>query len=441
MIIFNVLSNFGSTATKISIEKDWIIVIAEHIDKSSRPETNEIVVHEQHTDNTRRVALTLTKINATVRRIDLITGVNAPLLAGIIMSTLSFSTTFNGTIISAMFFAIWNLISYGIEFFILKSIYDQVPTLKKKVKRLKQKSKLCTPAINLYKGWSDYFNQGSSLLPSIALSVLYLTTLSFDSITLGYAKSQNLTELFIAIFQGIGSLTGVLGTFAFELLRNKCKIFLPTLGVYGSVYQLIFLFCCFVAIWLPGSPFELANGHYLANCNQTIGIVNETTLNKKFSTYFFQSDCNSFVSILTLLSAMALSRFGLWLTDLVINQIIQENVDEKERGVVGGVQSSICRIFDLIKFVSVMFLSDITKYGYLVIISISAVFVAFCLYLIYAIKQIVNKYSQVPTESGPFRKSMIEMKVINSQDEATEDVVVNNEDDSFNENISNDPKV
>jgi iron-regulated transporter 1 len=57
-----------------------------------------------------------------------------------------------------------------------------------------------------------------------ALSILFLTVLSFDSITLGYAKSQNLTETSIAVFQGIGSITGILGTFAFEIVRVQTKL-------------------------------------------------------------------------------------------------------------------------------------------------------------------------------------------------------------------------
>ena len=119
----------------------------------------------------------------------------------------------------------------------------------------------------------------------------------------------------------------------------------------------------------------------------------------------------------------------------MINQIIQENVDEKERGVVGGVQQSINKIFDLLKFTSVMFLSDVNQYGYLVMISVGAVFISFIFYSVYAIKQIISKYSQVPTnDSGPFRKSMIQMKVINSNDPNSN----NNNNNSQEQNDDND---
>ncbi len=199
MILLNIISNAGSTASKISMEKDWVIVIAEHVDKQNKPETDEIVIHEQNTENTRRFTANLTHINAIVRRIDLFTSVLAPLLAGLIMSFIQITPSFNGTVISAIFFAVWNLISYGIEFSILKSVHNDVPSLAiKKLKRFTQKSEalFCRPAVNLYRGWSTYMKQGPSLMPSLALSMLFLTVLSFDSITLGYAKVNEFQFLF-----------------------------------------------------------------------------------------------------------------------------------------------------------------------------------------------------------------------------------------------------
>ena len=200
MILLNIISNTGSTASKISMEKDWVIVIAEHVDKQNKPASDEIVIHEQNTENTRRFTANLTHINAIVRRIDLSTSVLAPLLAGLIMSFIQVTPSFNGTVISAICFAVWNLISYAIELSILKSVYNDVPLLaNKKLKRFTQKSEalFCKPAVNLYRGWSTYMKQGPSLMPSIALSILYLTVLSFDSITLGYAKVNFILYIYV----------------------------------------------------------------------------------------------------------------------------------------------------------------------------------------------------------------------------------------------------
>ena len=110
------------------------------------------------------------------------------------------------------------------------------------------------------------------------------------------------------------------------------------------------------------------------------------------------------------------------MVDLAINQIIQEGVEEKERGSVGAVQTSINNIFSLTKFTVVILFNDISQYGFLVIMSVSAVLISFCMYLMYTLRQVCLKYSRVPSENpGPFRKSMIQMSAINQ----------NESDDSF----------
>ena len=105
-----------------------------------------------------------------------------------------------------------------------------------------------------------------------------------------------------------------------------------------------------------------------------------------------------------LLLGMALSRFGLWLFDLSINQIIQENVAEEERGLVGGVQSSLNQIFQLAKFGLVIFLPRMPSYGFLAIISYVAVFIGFILFTIYTCILLFNKnYQQVPQMDPIFK--------------------------------------
>ena len=85
---------------------------------------------------------------------------------------------------------------------------------------------------------------------------------------------------------------------------------------------------------------------------------------------------------------------------------MQENVDECERGTVGGVQASLNKIFDLIKFGLVICLSDISYYGYLVIISVVMTSSSLVLFSVYVIKERVElKNNQVPlSEAGPFRR-------------------------------------
>ena len=222
-------------------------------------------------------------------------------------------------------------------------------------------------------------------------------------------------------------------------MHNKLKIFLPYIGIFGCTYQLVFLFVCFSAIWLPGSVFVLVNkNHTSTEClfaNETLSAALNQTRDgvqqlSVFESFFFESPCQIYVSIIVLLSGMAMSRFGLWLSDLVIHQIIQENVDEKQRGIIGGAQNSFNTIFDLIKYFLVIVLSDVSQYGFLVIVSVTAVFSSAMLYIVYAMIEVINKrfYQSPPTVDEPvYDKSMIH--VVRAIPDPNDD----DDDDSFDE--------
>lgn len=420
---------------KIAIEKDWVIVIAKSVynypKQLDQNQTDELMDENAQKDMKEAelgFKKQLTLVNSTMRRIDLSTSVIGPLVAGLIMSFLNFSAIFDGTVMSALFFSIWNVISFVLEYFILLAVYNEVPELKKsKLEAItaRVKDHGCSKFLKMLKktpkAWKTYMSQGLIVMPGLSLAILYLTVLSFDSITIGYAKYQQVTEMFISIMQGVGSISGVLGTIAFPILHNRVKMRLQYIGLIGAIYQISFLFVCFAAIWLPGSPFILANNLYSTKVYKCIipdnntsiyenstmsGVLSNVTDLKnqtltKFESVLYKSPCYDYTSIIVLLTGMALSRFGLWLTDLVINQTIQQTVSEDKRGIIGGVQGSLNEIFSLIKFVCVILLSDIPQYGYLVIISISAVFIAFCLYCTYALILIFGKgYKEVPQKGA-----------------------------------------
>jgi solute carrier family 40 (iron-regulated transporter), member 1 len=186
----------------------------------------------------------------------------------------------------------------------------------------------------VFYGWKVYWRQGIIVMPSFGLAIIFLTVISFDSITIGYAKSQNVTELTISIFQGIGSILGILGTFAFPFFYTKLSLRLPLIGMIGFSFQFIFVVLCFIGIWLPGSPFILANNSYQNEypCsrnesditkNNTMYITFNKTINNqiktaddglnKFESTFIVSSCFDYTSILFILTPMAVSRFGIFL--------------------------------------------------------------------------------------------------------------------------------
>ena len=59
-----------------------------------------------------------------------------------------------------------------------------------------------------------------------------------------------------------------------------------------------------------------------------------------------------------LMAGVAASRLGLWMFDLAVTQLTQDNVPDSERCVVGGVQNSLQSIFDLLTYIMAIIVSD-----------------------------------------------------------------------------------
>ncbi|XP_075265744.1 solute carrier family 40 member 1-like, partial [Convolutriloba macropyga] len=101
IILLSVIGRLSSAANSIAIEKDWVVVIA----------------------NAGHFALT--DVNATMRRIDMVTNIVAPIFIGFLMDG-------PGHKFTAMFIAVWNVVSAVFEYSILVHIYTMEPALSKK---------------------------------------------------------------------------------------------------------------------------------------------------------------------------------------------------------------------------------------------------------------------------------------------------------------------
>jgi iron-regulated transporter 1 len=276
----------------------------------------------------------LASVNAILRAINLTTGIVAPLAAGTLMSLFNLYGTHTGTIISALCFALWNFGSCFVEYFLLRIIYNRIPELQNKTaSEPSTEKKSSNPIAIIYSSWSIFIKQRALAIPGIAFAFLFLTVLGFDSITLGYTKSQKMSEIFIAFFQAIGSLSGIFGTIAFPFLHNRLKVFLPYIPVIGSAYQIICLLVCFVAIWLPGSPFVLSTQFLQtidAAVNETNCHVSHGIVGSPFEKFIFEPSCHPYTSIIVFLSGMAISRFGnIFFCKITINFKFEKYIFQK----------------------------------------------------------------------------------------------------------------
>ena len=233
--MLNVISSLASMTTKIAIERDWVIVIAKHdYDTSTVKDDANPGQEDAHKGQFKEK---LAIINASVRRFDLMTSIVAPMAAGAIMSFMRISPRFNGTVLSAIFFAVWNILSFFIEYNLLLSVYNDIPELKKiKEARTGPKenktvsTKIAESIQSTVLGWKAYFSQGLVLMPSIALSLLYLTVLSFDSITIGklYGNTQKIYGIifiyYVQTFRNINKFPRNISIHFVSMFRRNISI-------------------------------------------------------------------------------------------------------------------------------------------------------------------------------------------------------------------------
>ena len=173
--MLNVIGNLATMTIKICIDKDWIVVLAKSSSK------DQCVIDDKNILFRNKLAV----LNSNVRKIDLNTGIISSLMVMGIVNLFKINTRFQGIILSVTFFAVWNFVSYFLEYKLFASVYSDISDLKKK--GFESKTKFCSKEIvfSMFKGLKAFFSQGTLLMPSMSLAFLFLSVLSYDSFTIG----------------------------------------------------------------------------------------------------------------------------------------------------------------------------------------------------------------------------------------------------------------
>ncbi|NXY46083.1 S40A1 protein, partial [Ceuthmochares aereus] len=412
------IANLASTATAITIQRDWIVVVAGE-DRSK-----------------------LADMNATIRRIDQLTNILAPMAVGQIM-------TFGSPMIGCGFISGWNLMSMCVEYLLLWKVYQKTPTLALKsakveeseLKQLNVKketdtkpsegvqlivekdvtgfepqqekeisctARIAEPFTTFRDGWVAYYNQ-PVFLAGMGLAFLYMTVLGFDCITTGYAYTQGLSGSLLSLLMGASAVTGIMGTVAFTWLRRKCG--LVRTGLISGVAQFACLVLCVISVFMPGSPLDLTVSPFadisarlfeseplpsIASPEDKPEMVFATGMPNLLngSTTPANSDPEMspepvpLISVSLLFAGVIAARVGLWSFDLTVTQLLQENVVESERGIINGVQNSMNYLLDLLHFIMVILAPNPESFGLLVLISVSFVAMGHIMYFRFAQKSL-----------------------------------------------------
>uniref|UniRef100_S4REI1 Solute carrier family 40 member n=1 Tax=Petromyzon marinus TaxID=7757 RepID=S4REI1_PETMA len=418
------VANLASTATTITIQRDWVVVLA-----------------EGHSGR-------LADMNAILRRIDQVSNVLAPLAVGQLVSFASSS-------VACAFVAVWNLGSMAVEYWLLRRVYLAVPALAHKAgaewppasalemqplgadvtgapaeaKSLIGKGAeeerpaptsrwlhVTEPFRTLWRGWVTYRRQ-PVYLAGVGLACLYMTVLGFDCITTGYAYTQGISASLLGILIALSAVAGLLGTVVFTQLRRA--VGLVRTGLLSGVAQLAALSLCAVSVFAPGSPFDLSISPFRSI---GVGMAGDSTdaLVQRNGSDFVASTMSSrvasnatwddepdfappdsYVSVALLFTGVIAARIGLWSFDLTVTQLLQETVAEHERGVVSGVQSSLNYLLDLLHFTAVLLAPEPPAFGLLVLLSVAFVVTGHALFLAYAHGALGPRICSPPRRQSP----------------------------------------
>ncbi|PIO52808.1 Ferroportin1, partial [Teladorsagia circumcincta] len=164
--------------------------------------------------------------------------------------------------------------------------------------------------------YSAYFRQ-SSFRAAFGLALLYMTVLGFDNLALSYGASQGMSASTLGLFRSIGSLLGLLGALSYTAMERVLGLLWT--GLIGLMQ------------WVDGVRSTIFGG---LNTTESLPPLPFSELSPSILVFFF---------------GITLARFGLWIADPSITQIMQETIPERERYSVFGVQTSICEFFSVIK--------------------------------------------------------------------------------------------
>jgi iron-regulated transporter 1 len=307
-VVLACVEKLAFVANTVAVERDWIVVVAESL-KMERQE-----------------------LNSTMRRIDLVCKLVAPVGIGLLDG---YSTRL----------ALWvvfvqNAVSVGAEYFAIAHVYTAVPELGHGKGQQQQdqdsSQQSATPTSSklprALHPWISYL-QNPAFLASFALSLLYLTVLSFASQMTTYLLTLGFTSTHVSLMR--------LGSAALELSATVAAPFLTRrIGAVRS------------GLWFINEQ--------LLSIALALGL---------FLMYIERPK----LAGLTLVSGVALSRLGLWGFDLSVQFLVQDAAPLSSRGSFSATEMALQNLFEVLSFATTMVFYRPEDFRIPVYISVGAV--------------------------------------------------------------------
>ncbi|KAI9928175.1 hypothetical protein MW887_002208 [Aspergillus wentii] len=319
LVLLACVEKLAATANTVAIERDWAVVISDSLNIPRQ------------------------ELNSSMRRIDLFCKLLAPVFISL-LDGLSNKI------------AIWTVFGMNascvlVEYMAIAQVYQSVPELARNQSILtdeddeQDQTNESLPTQNTIRNadctqkalapWREYVSS-PVFLASFALSLLYLTVLSFGATMVTYLLHTGFNPLQVSCMR-IGSVIAELsGTWAAPFITNKIG------PIRSGLWFLNWQFCTLA------------------------------TAAAAFS--FF--DSNSQLVAVSLIVGVALSRIGLWGFDLSVQFLVQESVEEHARARFSATEMALQNIFELLSFATTIVFPLPEQFKYPVLISYGAIAMA-----------------------------------------------------------------
>ncbi|OAA59802.1 Ferroporti-1 [Niveomyces insectorum RCEF 264] len=331
-----------SVMNLVAVERDWVVVITEGNEGGRR------------------------LLNARMRRIDLFCKLAGPLAISFVAAASTQA-------------AIWvvlgtNAVSVAVEYFCIAVVYRRVPGLQQRRLAWREetapggvRSRAPSPVSVFVSGLRavtrrvlpfaslPFYVRHPAFVPSFALSVLYLTVLSFSGQMVTYLLAVGYSARAVGLVRTASTLLELSATWLAPRLMARIGV------VRGGIWSL-----SWQSVWLTaGVAWFFAGGSVFGPTTAGSGSGGSTAT----------------ISAATGLAVgVALSRVGLWGYDLCAQNIVQDEVPFDHRGAFSTAEAALQNLFEVLSYVATIVFSRPDQFKWPVVISAGAVYTAAALY-------------------------------------------------------------
>ncbi|KAM3415302.1 Solute carrier family 40 member [Cercospora zeina] len=272
----------------------------------------------------------LRALNSQMRRIDLFCKLFGPLAVALLDG---YSTRIAIIATGAL-----TLLSVVIEYSAIARVYRMIPALREP----KHLHLARMPRHDAILARTKSYIEAPAFLPSFSLALLHLTVLSFSGQMVTYLVALRLSSTMIGSLRAVSAISELSATYFAPKIMSR--IGAVRAGIWFLNWEIACLIAACSVLWWELSPAATATG---------------------------------------LVSTVVASRLGLWGYDLSAQLIVQEEVEEADRGNFSSQEFALQNIFEMLAFASTIVFSRPAQFKYSATISAIAVALAGVFYAVF----------------------------------------------------------